>query len=455
MVLSLVLLLLAPPPETLYEVTASSDAKVLSVDVRFPAGFSGDLKLDDGFLSAVEGLEREKGGVFEEAKPSLAPPCPAEGCHLRYRVKLGDSTGDRRRHSGARTVDGVVVAQPGAWLLRPENVPSGARFRLRVTTPPGIRFETGIFPSAEGAYAGLLDDLDDAPYSAFGNFDEALVSVPGGTIVVAISPGEKAVSREEILSWVQASGSSVAGYFGRFPMPRALVLVLITGRRAIGFGTTMGNGGGSIMVSVGSQARVSELHDDWVLTHEMTHLALPDLMPHHWFEEGVATYVEPLARAQAGILDPATVWKGLKDGLPKGLPEAGDEGLDRTHTWGRTYWGGALFCFIADVEIRERTKNTKSLQDALRGPFEKGANLAVHWEIDKFLAEADRATGVKVLSELYARWAFKPVSVDLDALFGRLGVRDGPKGLLLDDTASLAEMRRGFTAPRGKAPQAP
>jgi hypothetical protein len=178
-------------------------------------------------------------------------------------------------------------------------------------------------------------------------------------------------------------------------------------------------------------------------------------MPHHWFEEGVATYVEPLARAQTGNLDAATVWKGMRDGLPKGLPEAGDEGLDRTHTWGRTYWGGALFCFVADVEIRERTKNRKSLQDALRGPLEKGANLAVHWEIDRFLAEADRATGVKVLSELYARWAWKPVSVDLDALFLKLGVRRGPSGVVLDDTASLADLRRGFTAPRAGGPQAP
>ena len=40
-----------------------------------------------------------------------------------------------------------------------------------------------------------------------------------------------------------------------------------------------------------------------------------------------------------------------------GLPEPGDEGLDYTHTWGRTYWGGATFCLLADVRIRRETHN--------------------------------------------------------------------------------------------------
>ena len=52
--------------------------------------------------------------------------------------------------------------------------------------------------------------------------------------------------------------------------------------------------------------------------------------------------------------------------MPKGLPAAGDRGLDYTPTWGRTYWGGALFCLLADIDIRKRTSNRFGLQDALR-----------------------------------------------------------------------------------------
>ena len=44
--------------------------------------------------------------------------------------------------------------------------------------------------------------------------------------------------------------------------------------------------------------------------------------------------------------------------------QGGGFGLDNTHTWGRTYWGGAMFCLLADVEIRRRTHNRRGLQDA-------------------------------------------------------------------------------------------
>jgi len=57
---------------------------------------------------------------------------------------------------------------------------------------------------------------------------------------------------------------------------------------------------------------------------------------HHWIEEGLATYLEPVARAQGGQLDPRVVWSELAAGLPTGLPRAGDRGLDHTPTWGRT-----------------------------------------------------------------------------------------------------------------------
>ena len=72
------------------------------------------------------------------------------------------------------------------------------------------------------------------------------------------------------------------------------------------------------------------------------------------------------ARARTGELSTEKVWGDLVRGLPQGLPGRGDEGLDRTHTWGRTYWGGALFWLLADVEIRERTGNRFGLEDALR-----------------------------------------------------------------------------------------
>src|SRR5262249_1538043 len=154
-----------------------------------------------------------------------------------------------------------------------------------------------------------------------------------------------------------------------------------------------------------------------------------------WLEEGIATYVEPLARARAGHLSDEAVWSGLVLGLPNGLPQAGDHGLDDTHTWGRTYWGGALFCLLADLEIRQRTGGKRSLDDALRGMLASGGNIAVRWELSRALEAGDSATGVPVLADLHRRMGSEPYPVDLTALWKKLGVSLAGKRVVFDDAA--------------------
>lgn len=99
-----------------------------------------------------------------------------------------------------------------------------------------------------------------------------------------------------------------------------------------------------------------------------------------------ATYVEPIARVQVGQLTAEKIWRDMLQNMPKGLPAAGDQGLDNTHTWGRTYWGGALFYLQADVRIRERTGNRSGLQDALRAIVANGGNVEVSWDVRRTLA---------------------------------------------------------------------
>ena len=102
-------------------------------------------------------------------------------------------------------------------------------------------------------------------------------------------------------------------------------------------GETFGQNGALIRIVMAQETTEADLDQDWALTHEMVHLAFPSVADeHHWIEEGIATYVEPIARVEAGNLDAATVWRELVEGLPRGLPQPGDRGLDYTHTWGRT-----------------------------------------------------------------------------------------------------------------------
>ncbi len=176
-------------------------------------------------------------------------------------------------------------------------------------------------------------------------------------------------------------------------------------------------------MGIGGEVSDDELQADWVMTHEMVHLAFPRVDENqHWIEEGLATYVEPVARAQIGDLSADYLWQETIEGMPKGLPQSGDQGLDNTATWGRTYWGGAMFCLLADVQIRERTHNHYGLQDAVRGILAAGGNINSRWPLDKAFAAADKAVGVPVLEDLYAAMKDKPVDPDLPALWKKLGV---------------------------------
>ena len=124
----------------------------------------------------------------------------------------------------------------------------------------------------------------------------------------------------------------------------------------------------------------------------------------------------------------------------------GDRGLDRTPTWGRTYWGGALFCLRADVAIRQRTGNRLGLEHALRSILDAGGSIDRDWTIDRVIEVADQAVGVSVLHELYDDMGSKPVKVDLGSLWHQLGIKRQGKTVVFDDTAPLANLRKAITA---------
>ena len=285
------------------------------------------------------------------------------------------------------------------------------------------------------------------PYAAFDRLPTQSVAVTGGVIRIGFGAGEFALPREHLVAFVSDAARSVSTYYGRFPSRDTRLLILGTDSpgRAVRSGSAFGHGGAAIRLVLARSVSANDLERDWILVHEMTHLALPSLpRRQHWLEEGIASYVEPLARAQAGRLGVQSVWAGMLKGMPLGQPEAGDRGLDHTPTWGRTYWGGALFCLLADVAMRERSTDGRGLQHALRAILAH-ANMEQESAVLPLLRIGDDAVGVPVLSELYERMKDQPAPVDLAALWQRLGVRLEGDGVAFDERAPLAALRRAMT----------
>lgn len=278
----------------------------------------------------------------------------------------------------------------------------------------------------------------------------ASLRIGASTIDVIFSPGDFDLSRDRILAWVSKAARAVALYYGQFPVPRAQVRVHpAEDRSGIFHGTTYGDDPPFTRISVGQQTAQAALDDDWMMTHELVHMAFPNVShDHHWIEEGIATYVEPVARVQTGELTPARIWGDMVRDMPQGEPETGDEGLDRTHTWGRTYWGGALFCLAADVQIRQLSKNRAGLQTALRAIVAAGGTIQNDWPIEKAFTIGDQGTATQVLTGLYARMKDTPIHVDLAALWRELGIESQDGKIQFYDHAPFAAIRRAITTPR-------
>ena len=289
-----------------------------------------------------------------------------------------------------------------------------------------------------------------AQYAAPSQRHELMV---GNAKLLLSIPTQQFADDAQLMDWAQRSARIVAHYFGQFPVSEVRIVVVPTPGAAVGGGTTFGHPSPLIRVRVGTQVSSAALTDDWVLVHEITHLALPDIGEDHaWLSEGLAVYIEGVARVQAGNRSIEDVFAEERRSMPHGMPGAGGGGLDQDHSHGRTYWGGAMFCLLADVQIRQLTHNRYGLQEAMQAVLRASGGLPSDWDINKVFATADAAVGVPVMSELYAQMKDRPFTPDLPALWHNLGIEADGETVRITDRAPLAAVRDAIFARSAAAP---
>ncbi|MGH7283919.1 MAG: hypothetical protein ACRELY_20530 [Polyangiaceae bacterium] len=450
----------AQPNEIRYEV-AIEESEVSTIELAivatFPPGTASELSVTEGAEPFVGNVEVSTSDESWNARSVLrgswfAEEC-ANGCRVRYRFAL-ERAGDEEDEDGvAMETHGVLESPPPAWLLHPLRVFSDIPVYIHVVSHvKGVTMATGVreVAHAKDTYRLTAGELPIAPYTVFGKFRRQDVDVGASAkIHFAIASGKLTASDADLDAWASRAGHAVSDFYGRFPIPGTLVVALPSRGDDVGFGRTMAGGGASILINVGRTTDKQALDGDWVAVHEMIHLAFPSMgREHAWIEEGLATYLEPLVRVHAGMTTEKNVWLEFMTMLQNGLPRPGDRGLERTPTWGRVYWGGALFCLLADLEIRERTQNSKSLDDAVRGILAAGGDDTARWTMEYAFDKGDEATGVPVLRELYQKLGFASVDVDLDAIWKKLGLSLQGRDVVFDDSAPEAAIRKSMTARR-------
>jgi hypothetical protein len=423
-----------------YEAVLGEDGN-LAVEAAFSGPVEGGLSIEPGAEPFADQLGVSEGAAFHPVgwrDPALRTAC-AVGCRVRYRFRLKDAAAALADVDLALAAGPTLFAPPSTWLVHPVDVATG-RYRFHVTVPPNRAFVTGVrrAPLAgDGVFEASTDDFEESSFAAFGPLRVRRIAPPA--VDVVISPGSS-ISDESVLRWTRTEFGAVTRYIGRPPSDE-LSLFVLPGTSEVTRGKTLGGGGSSVFLRIGTGVTDATLMDDWVLCHELIHVGTPATdRSQAWFSEGLASYVEPVIRVRAGLVSKEKFWKDLIDGLPQGLPAAGDRGLAFDDSWGRTYWGGALYFLLADLQIRQRTSSSRSLQDVVVAAAAAG-NVERFESLDDLLAIGDRATGTNVLKELYARLAKAPGSEDLSLLWRRLGISRNGEAVGFDPEAPDAALR--------------
>lgn len=277
---------------------------------------------------------------------------------------------------------------------------------------------------------------------------QSQVQVEGAQFGITIESGALSVSQLQLEQFVRDGAKAVISYYGSFPVRKTIVKVRPVRDTDVGFATSTHDdnaGHGVIEIDIGDRASVKELDNSWVLTHELMHLAFPIVEhEHRWIAEGIATYIEPIGRMRIGKMTKLEMWEDFAKNLKRGLPGPGQGGLNEGGSFDRIYWGGAIYCLVADVEIRKATNNKLGLEDALRAVANRGGTAASDWSAMDAIKVADRAVGQQTLKSLYTKMGVQPASVNINELMSQLGVRRTAKGYELDDRAPLAHIRKAI-----------
>ncbi len=462
-----------------YQVTLrDAEQAVLDVDVRCSGpeieSFALDAPGAAPFVRAWQGstqLAREQRSFRLEQRGSQV--------RLRYQVdlaKMGDEYQDFDIALHQSDSAGSAVVSPAStWLLLPEPLPAGLPIRVSVKLPHGSKFRTGLRragqldpESGAGDYELLAQEIPVATYSAFGDLSVQELEFPPpigcsgssarecqrGTLEVVSLPRLKpsAVAHRELLAWVQRSAASVSDFWHGFPVTHAsLFLIPVRNRDDVIFGKVLPASAPSIALLVGEDATKDELDDDWILVHELFHLGVPSFSGEgKWFDEGLATYYEPVIRARAGNKSEEDVWNEFAHQMGKGLDAMRSTGLEGTQDYDAVYWGGALVCLLADLEARRHSDGRLGLEDGLREVLRQGGQASEVWPLAQVMRVVDRTLGASVLTRLNARYGARGSAVDLGRLLKDLGVARADSGIAFVE-APDAQLRRWLVYPAARS----
>ena len=390
----------------------------------------------------------------------------ASGC-VEYVIDL--AAGRSRTPQYRYLDDANIVVSPSVWLWRPVNQ-AGFATEVRFTLAAGMAVSVPWTPlpmtdGGQPAYRIPLSPQSDDAATVFGAFEQHAVQVPGATLRTAVLRGKYPGNTRDLLAWVEKAANDVALTYGRFPNPQPQVLVvpvanhMADDNEPVPFGHVIRDGGEAVQFYVNQRRDLDAFLADWTATHEFSHLLIPYVSSDEkWISEGLASYYQNVLMARSGRYNEEQAWRKIYQGFKRGVDSVPHLSLESAMPMGgwdgimKTYWGGAAVFLFADVELRERSGNTASLDSVLARLRACCLPSKRMWDGRTFFAKLDELSPESVFVELYERYRGEKRFPDFEPIFEALGISTSFGRMRINDEARLAPVRRSIMAGHAGAP---
>jgi hypothetical protein len=438
------------PLNASYTFTVSSALDELQADVCFDGAAPERLGIPmDGTREYLESATLDGKALTVDDKGVQLSGVPDAAC-VRYVIAIDQLLSRAEPWDGVARMGDDLLLSPDWWLWPPE--PRGertVRARFRGDLQPAV-------PWPQQAHAGYSHVIPESTFvwkaqAAFGRFERRELKAGGSSLDVVVMADGFGARRAAVMSWLQTSADAVAALLGRFPVKRALVLMVGEKQRRGSFGFTVRGGGATATLLLPSDSSDKALASDWTAVHELLHFALPPLpTADAWLYEGFVTYLTAVARARAGITSEEYGWWELFDGFSRGrkvgtgvtLREE-SKAMHQSRAYWRVYWAGAAMALSMDMQLRKRGRSLEETVSALAKTYPDESR---DWKGEQVIARLDGHCGGDEPSRVAKQHVNATNFPDTDSLAKALGVRLAPKGksVIYDDSAPNAAIRRAI-----------
>lgn len=401
-------------------------------------------------------LEGERVQV-RPVRGALRFPIPSDDDCLDYRVNLETITAGQQLNHAYRLPNALLL-RPQTWLWRAWSK-GGRDIRFEFRLPKDMAVSVPWRPLDEGpVHRKFLmgESLFDWPaLMAIGRLHTDEIYVPGATLHLAVLPGPGEPRPELARRWLKPAALAVSKLHGRFPRKNMQVLVipLDGGKDAAPWAEVTRGGGPAAHFYMNAAADWPVFRDDWIATHELSHLALPFVSRQDkWLSEGIATYYQSILRARVGLISEREAWQAMANGFQRGR-----DGTDTTNLrnaaldmrsrnrFMRVYWTGAAIAMLGDIEVRRQTSGRWSL-DRLLFEFQECCQVPGKvWRAREIFEYFDQATGKDVFIPLYEEHVYSRFFPRLEEAWQSLGIRIDAGDVVLETaTAQQEKLRRSI-----------